>query len=292
MKNSKIWKIIWMIGVYAILLIILYLVVLYKVKWEHRDLNTYLYFYDCGRELCSSNNEVSNYYSKVLCENDQCPYIDNIIDDILILNTIDNKSWLYNYIDGVDVNNEYVNYRYIGNDMYVVSDETSKCGIIDKKGIVLVDLKYNYIYEYKNGIISYKDNNLFGIVSVDDKYNIEPIYEDIVLINDKIFAGKVDNIYQIYSYDDVESDTANKYNYVYSYGDVIIVFNDKKIDILNSKLNSVLLMKIDSFYDYSTEREKGSLDIYSDGEYIYFNVFISENEYTSYKYDIKNKKIV
>ena len=27
-------------------------------------------------------------------------------------------------------------------------------------------------------------------------------------------------------------------------------FKDKKIDILNSNLNSVLLMKIDSFYDY------------------------------------------
>ena len=51
-------------------------------------------------------------------------------------------------------------------------------------------------------------------------------------------------------------------------------------------------MKIDGFYDYITEREKGSLDIYTDDEYIYFNVFINENEYTSYKYDIKNKKII
>ena len=291
MKSSKIWKIIWMVGVYAILLIILYLVILYKVKWEHKDLNTYLYFYDCGRELCSSNNAISDYYSKVLCEKDQCPYIDNIIDDILILKTMDNKSWLYNYVDGVEVNTKYNSYRYIGKDMYVVSDALKKYGVIDSKGTVLVELKYNYIDEYKNGIISYIDNNLYGIVSVDGKLNIDSVYEDVVLINDKIFAGKIDNVYQMHSYNDINSDTSNKYNYVYSYDDTIVVFKDKKIDILDSNLNSVLLMKIDSFYDYSTEREKGSLDIYSDGEYIYFNVFINETEYTSYKYDIKNKKL-
>ena len=292
MKSSKIWRIIWIVGLYAILLIILYLVVLYKVKWEHKDLNTYLYFYDCGRELCSSNNVISDYHSKILCKNAQCPYIDNIVDDILILKNIDNKSWLYNYIDGVVINTKYNSYRYIGKNMYVVSNENEKYGIIDNKGIVLVDLKYNYINEYKNDIISYKDKNLYGIVSVDGKYNIHPIYEDVVLINDKIFAGKLNNVYQIYSYDGTEINNENKYNYVYSYDDTIIVFKDKKIDILNSNLNSVLLMKIDGFYDYITEREKGSLDIYTDDEYIYFNVFINENEYTSYKYDIKNKKII
>ena len=29
-----------------------------------------------------------------------------------------------------------------------------------------------------------------------------------------------------------------------------------------------------------------------DGEYIYFDVFINENEFTSYKFDIKNKKLI
>ena len=76
------------------------------------------------------------------------------------------------------------------------------------------------------------------------------------------------------------------------YEDVIIAFKDKKIDILNQNLNSTLVMKLDSFYEYKTEKEKGSLDIYCDGEFIHFNVFINETEYTSYKYDIKNKKLI
>lgn len=291
-KSGKVWKIIWMSGVYVILLVILYLVVLYKVKWEYKDLNTYLYFYDCGRKLCSTNNLVDNYYSKILCKNDVCPYIEHIVDQNLILKNADNKSWIYNYINGKTINDIYNNYRYIGKDMYVVNDENLKYGIIDSKGELLVDLQYKYIDEYKDGIISYIDNNLYGIVSVDRKYDITPIYDDVILINDKIFAGKIDNIYQMHSYDDEMSDTSNKYNYIYVYDDVIVTFKDKKIDILNSNLNSMLVMKIDSFYEYINEKEKGSLDIYCDGNYIHFNVFINENEYTSYKYDIKNKKLV
>ena len=290
-KSDKIWKIIWMSGIYILLLVILYLVILYKVKWEYKDLNTYLYFYDCGHKLCTSNNTISNYYSKILCKNDNCPYIEHIIDNNLILRNTDNKSWIYNYIDGLTVNNIYNNYRYIGHDMYVVSDESLKYGIINSKGESLVDIKYKYIDEYKDGIISYIDNNLYGITSIDNEYNIDANYEDIILINDKIFAGMIDNIYQIYSYDNKITNNSNKYNYIYVYEDVIVAFKDKKIDILNQNLNSTLVMKLDSFYEYKTEKEKGSLDIYCDGEFIHFNVFINETEYTSYKYDIKNKKL-
>ena len=290
-RSSKIWKILWISGIYLILGIILYLVILYKVKWEYKDLNTYLYFYDCGHNLCSSDNNVSNYYSKVLCEDDICPYIQHINGNMLVLHN-NNKSFIYNYIKGNVVNDKYNEYRYIGNDMYVVNDENFNYGIINSEGEILLDLKYKLIDEYTNGIISYIDNNLYGIVSVDGKYDIEPNYEDIVLINDKIFAGKKDNIYQIYSYNNEISDNSNKYNFIYVYNDVIITFKDKKIDILNPNLNSILVMKIDSFYEYITEKEKGSLDIYCDGEYIYFDVFINENEFTSYKFDIKNKKLI
>ena len=290
-RSSKIWKILWISGIYLILGIILYLVILYKVKWEYKDLNTYLYFYDCGHNLCSSDNNVSNYYSKVLCEDDICPYIQHINGNMLVLQN-NNKSFIYNYIKGNVVNDKYNEYRYIGNDMYVVNDENFNYGIINSEGEILLDLKYKLIDEYTNGIISYIDNNLYGIVSVDGKYDIEPNYEDIVLINDKIFAGKKDNIYQIYSYNNEISDNSNKYNFIYVYNDVIITFKDKKIDILNPNLNSILVMKIDSFYEYITEKEKGSLDIYCDGEYIYFDVFINENEFTSYKFDIKNKKLI
>lgn len=291
MKSSKIWKIIWISGIYAILLVILYLVVLYKVEWESKDLNTYLYFYDCNHHLCTSTTNQENYYSKIICEDNNCPYIDTIIDNNLILKK-DNTSWIYNYHTNEIINNKYQNYRYIGNNLYVVNDLNNQYGVINLNGDLIVDLKYNYIDDYKEGIISYIDNNLYGIISTDNKYNITPKFDDIVLINDKIFAGKLDNIYQLHSYDNIENDNSNKYNYVYSYDNIILVANNNKIDILDSNLKSTLIMKINTFYEYTREEERASLDIYNDGTYLYFKVFTSETEYTTYKYSIKNKKLI
>lgn len=291
MKSSKIWKIIWIVGMYLILGLILYLVVVYKVEWEHKDLNTYLYLYDCSHSLCSTTDNRVDYYSKVLCENDKCPYIDTIMGDNLLLRN-ETTSWIYNYIQGEIVNDDYTDYRYIGNNRFVVSDETKQYGVIDIEGNILVELKYNYIDNYKNDFISYIKDNLYGIIDTKGIYNIDPIYDDIVLINNKIFAGKKDNVYQLYSYSDINSESSNKYDFVYSYDNIIFVISNKKIDILDTNLNSTLLMKIDTFYEYKVEQERDSLDIYFDGENICFKVFISESEYTIYKYNVSSKKIV
>ena len=268
----------------------LYLIVLYKVKWEHKDLNTYLYLYNCGDELCSSTTSIDNYYNKVLCEDDICPYIDTIIDNTLILKR-DNKSWLYNYVTGKVINDNYVYYRYIDDNKYVVSNVDNLYGVINGEGEVLVPLKYDYIDDYKNNILYYKKGNKYGVVRL-DKDEIEAKYDDVVLINDKIFAAKIDNVYQMYSYDNPDIENSNKYNYVFSYDDVILVANNKKIDFLNHNLKSTLLMKIDTFYEYTTEKERASFKIRTDNDNIYFRVFVNEMEYVEMVYNIKDKKIV
>jgi len=291
-RSSKIWRIIWVIGIYAILVCMLYLVVLYKVKWEHKDLNTYLYFYNCNDKLCTSTSSIDYYYNRILCEDDMCPYIDTIIDQNIILKR-ENKSWIYNYVTNKVVNNDYSYYRYIGDNKYVVGDESNQYGIIDIDGNVLVSVKYNFIDDYKNNYISYKNlDGLYGIIKTTDEYEIDSNYEDVVLINDKIFAGRINNIYHLYSYMDPDSESSNKYDYIYAYKDIILVVNNKKIDILNSNLKSTLLMKIDSFYGYTTEKERGSLKIRTDNNNIYFRVFLNENEYTEYTYNVISKKLI
>ena len=291
MKSSKIWKIIWVSGIYILLFVILYLIVVYKVKWEHKDLNTYLYIYSCGENICTSSNNSMDYYNKILCEEHKCPYITDIVDNNLVLKK-DDKSWIYNYVSGEVVDNNYKGYRYLYNDLFVVYDNENKYGIIDKEGNIIVDSKYGYIDDYKNDYISYKENELYGIVNEKLDYKLTPFYEDIVLINDKIFAGRIDNVYQLHSYNNVNDNNANKYNFVYSYEDTLLVVNNKKIDILDKNLNSTLLMKISSFYDYTTEKERSSLKIRTDGLNIYFRVYTDEEKYTDYVYNIKNKKIM
>ena len=44
MKKNNLWRVIWIVGIYAVLVLILYLVIMYKVKWEDKDLHKYLYF--------------------------------------------------------------------------------------------------------------------------------------------------------------------------------------------------------------------------------------------------------
>lgn len=291
MKSSKLWKIIWIIGIYAILAIILYLVVLYKVEWEHKDLNTYLYFYDCHGNICTSTTKQTNYYNKILCENNICPYITDIINNNLVLKTED-KAWIYNYIDDKIVNNQYRNYIYIGNDLFIVTDNNFKRGIINLSNETIVKPTYEYIADYNNGFISYKQNDLYGIDTPEEINKVAAEFEDIILINDKLYAGIKDNQYKIYFYDKTNNQNDLTYNYIYVYTDVILVSNNNKIDILTTDLNSTLLMKIDTFYKYTTEKERDSLNLSSDGEFIYFDVFTSEKEYKSYKYNILTKKLV
>lgn len=291
MKSSKIWKAIWMIGIYAILSLILYLVVLYKVEWEHKDLNMYLYFYDCNKSLCTSVSRPKGYYNKVLCQDGICPYIEHIIDDNVILNN-GNSNYIYNYIENRIVNNSYVNYRYIGKNEFIVSNGDNKQGVIDFNGNILVDIKYDYIDDYDNGNVVYRIGNMYGVDTLEQANNVEPIFEHIVLINDMIYAGRLDNTYKIYSYNDINSTLGNEYNYVYSYNDILIVAYNNKLDILTTDFNSTLLMKINAFFEYKTEKERNSLNIYNDGNYIYFRVYTSEYDYVDYSYDIFDKQLI
>ena len=146
-KKTRIWKFIWILGVYSILTTILYLVILYKVKWEDRDFNTYLYFYNCNNNICSSITKPKQYYNKIVCENHQCPYISSFSDNILIL-TNNNKSWLYDYKSGSIYNDNYIDYKLFKDKFFIVTDQNLKQGIIDKEGKVVVQIKYDKIIDF------------------------------------------------------------------------------------------------------------------------------------------------
>jgi len=288
-KKNNLWRIIWIVGIYAILVVILYLMVIYKVKWEDKDLNTYLYFYDCSNNLCTSTNKVDNYYSKVICEDDICPLIKEKNENIVILKK-DTKSWIYNYIDDKIISEKYSNYKLLGSDFYSANDDDGFSGVIDSNGDIIIDFKYNLIHDYKNGFIVYETN---GRVGVDSELNsIEANYEDIVLINDIIFAYKKDNKYFIASYDNNDNISDTEYNYIFSVNDTIITFNNKKIDIIGTDLKSKLLMKIDSYYEYTTEKERDSLNFYKRDNFLYFSVLIDDNKKIQYIYDLKNNKLI
>ena len=289
-KNKhSIWKIIWIIGIYLTLVLILYLVVLYKVKWEDADLNKYLYFYNCSNELCTSENKVDNYYNYLKCENEICPTITEKKDNLVILNH--NKDYLYDYIDNKIINDTYNIYHFTNSNYLIATNSEKLQGIIDYTGQVIMDFKYNNIINYNDGFITYQFNDKIGIANVTNSINIEPKYDDAIIINAQIYAYYDTDGYYIASYESQTPISNTIYDYIYSENGIIFTIKDNKIDILDTTLRSKLLIQIDTYYSYKIEKERNTLNIYTKDNLLHFTLYNENKEYTKYIYDINNNKI-
>ena len=133
---------------------------------------------------------------------------------------------------------------------------------------------------------------MYYIKNITDDTELIASENELILINDKLYGYVEDNNYFIASYDTKNKVNDNSYNYMFSYEDIILTVNDKKIDIMNTDLKSTLIMRITTYYDYAIEKERDSLNIKVRDDILYFNVRNEDEKYTSYKYDIKNKKIL
>ncbi len=290
MKKDKIWHYVWLVGIYVILFIILYLVIQYKVKWQGRDLSDYLYFYNCSSQICTSSESINNYYSSIKCSNNGCPIVKEIKDDLVIINS-NKKEYIYNYASGKVINDTYQTYKFLDNG-YIVMDKDNNYGIIDEVGEIVEEIKYREITGYKDGYITYLENGKKGIINEKKNINIKPIYEDIVLINDSIYAYLEDNKYYIASYDTELPVNDVKYDYLYDIdNNSILIIKDRKIDIVNNNLKSNLILKLETYYTYQEEQERGSLKFKREGNFLTFNVVQDNNQINKYIYDIRNKKL-
>ena len=290
MKKNNIWHLIWLIGIYVILFIILYLVIEYKVKWENKDLSTYLYFYNCSNNLCTTPNKVEDYYGKVKCEKDVCPYIKEKQDNLLIL-SINNKEYVYDYIKDSTINDAYKTYHF-SNGNIIVSDN-DKYGVISEVGEVVKEVKYDSILEYKNGFISYIKDNNYGIINEEKNIDIKPTFNEVALINDNIYSYLEEGKYYIASYNSEIPINNTNYNYIYPIDDTnILVIKDKKLDIIDNNLKSRLILKLDTYYEYNGEGERKTLTPVKEGTLLKFSIVSDKDgNITNYIYDIKNKKL-
>ena len=288
--NKNLWRIMWIIGVYATLISILYLVVLYKVKWEDRDLNKYLYFYNCSGNLCTTDQKPEEYYNKVLCQNDNCPYIIETKDDLVILKNNDNTNYIYNYMSDKIINDQYIEYHFLTDYNYLIVTKDNLQGIIDYNNEIIIPFKYTQIKDYKNDYFVYKENEKYGISKKDNEI-IAAEYNDICLINSLLYAYNDDNSYYISSYNSKTPISNSVYDYIYSTNNIIFTVIDKQIDILDENLKSKLVMKIDTYYSYTTEKERSSLNFKVDKDLLYFTIYTGNNKYDNYIYDINNGKL-
>lgn len=287
-RSNKIWRIIWIIGIYALLVTILYLVVLYKVKWENKDLNKYLYFYRCSNELCTSMYKPQEYFSSIMCKDETCPYITEINGNNVILNYNDTNEYIYDYISGQVVNDKYLKYHFMDDGNIIVKNKKNFYGIIDRDGNTVIDFKYDEIISYKDNYLIFKKNGKIGIDNNVSNIHIDAKYDDISVINALLFVFKDNNDYYIASFEADTPVSNTIYQYLYATNGFILAIKDHEIDILDNNLKSKLLMKVRTYYSYKTEKERESLNIYTKDNYLYFTIFNGNGKYTNYRYDMAN----
>lgn len=291
MRKNNFWKIVSYVSLMSGLLIILNLVIIYKVRWQTRDFNTYLYFYSCNDVVCTSTTKPKDIkYSKMVCEDNKCPYISSFLDNIVVLND-DEYSWLYDYKSGEVYHNEYVKYEPTNDGFFKITDNDLMQGIMNKEGKLLTQNKYNEIVDYSYGLIVYKNDNKMGIDYVSGESVITAKYDDVILVNNMMYAVLNNNKYQVYNVVNNSPVNDYKYDYIWSNDNVIIAIKDNQLDVLNNQLESNLVMKVKTYLGYTTNAERKSLKIYEEDDNIYFNVNINNVEYTQYKYNTNTKQI-
>ena len=291
MKGKNLWRIIWVIGIYAVLVLLFVLIVRYKVRWEDKILTNYLYIYDCGDAICSTEKKLDTYLASITCGKDDCPYIKEISNNTLILNN-DSKAYVYNLRDRKVINDSYKDYFFTQNDdLYIAIDNNNKYGIIDKEGSVIIGFTYDKILDYKDGYILYEKDGKMGIDIKDSEVNIPATYNKAMLFTDKLFIYEENNEFYIASYATNSPVNSSIYNFAYPYKDIVLVSINNQIDILDNNLKSKLIMKINSYYPYTKEEERATLNPKGSSNLLKFSVYIDNDTYQEYMYDLKNNKL-
>ncbi len=249
------YHVIWVVGLFLLLVVILAMVMTYKIRYEDSIYYKYLYFYDCNNDLCSSNSDKeiedkSDIYS-VYKYRDNTPTFIKLDNDYVEI--LDNgKNVLYDYVRGERITVNYKDYKVIDNEniLFIASNEDGKCGIIDKEGKVLLDFSYDLIKEsYNEDMIVTKLGEKYGIIRFD---NLELVLK--------------------YEYDDI-----------YIFDDVIVSIKDNVLNILNTNL--------EKFTNNISVSDVSKVSINLDGEILNIKID-NENDFSEYKFNIKTKKMV
>lgn len=290
MKKINWWKLVWVLGIYIILGLILYLVIEYKVKWESLDTNKYLYFYDCDSNLCTSTTKVGSYYSRYIYKKDS-PYIISYDDETAIIN--DNGKYLvYDYKNDKVISKSYDWYKYLfynGNTYFIIRGN-NKVGIIDNQGSMVVNNIYDNI-ALENNMLKVSNNSLYGLLDSDFNIYLDIEYQYVEVNVENVIIEK-DNKYSLLSLSKEVIGSDYLYISKVDNSNYLVIDKDNKIDIVNNKLESNLIMIIDGSLDYSNTNNIDTLNIRFEDNIMLFDVLSSDKEGITYRYDIVSKKLV
>lgn len=175
-------RIIWITGVFLILIVILLMVIDYKVNYEYLKKNT-LYLYDCSGTVCTSQVDSGfskdELFSKYECGYETCPEIKKVLDETYLILQKDKLNILYNYKTGKNICDTYEDY-YVINEKYFIVTLNGYKGIIDKNNNILVSISYQDLgYLQNDALTGYSIDKI--IAKKDDKYGIISIKTEEII---------------------------------------------------------------------------------------------------------------
>ena len=175
-RKINIPRIIWVTGLFALLIVILLMIIDYKVNYEYLE-KKFLYFYDCSGSVCTSqvNSGFSKdiLYSTYECDYEVCPELKKVLNDDYVMLQKDKKNILYDYKNNKIISDSYENYYPI-NDKYFIVTLNKYQGMIDSSNNILISISYDELgYKKDELLIGYntekiiaKKKDLYGIVSI------------------------------------------------------------------------------------------------------------------------------
>ena len=317
MRKLKIWRIVWVSGIFLILIVILIAVIEYKVKFEHTNQgNISLYIYHCTSQdnynsLCATTNQnnigENQLISTYTCNENNCPTLGTVLsvqNQIITLINQDKSITLFDAKNNQIISSGYQEYYILTKKDesilgYVVKNNENKYGIINAQGDALTEIIYdkignineNKITDYNENYIIVVKDGLYGVINIttgeiiiDFKYNELHINGTAILTvqNNLLYPISVEEKYLL----------VNGYNYIYGYDNLYIVIKDKKLNILDNNEKTLIITPVEIYEDYlyNDPTTYSTIQTYQEENIIYILVK-KDNEYIEYQYNIDNHKL-
>jgi len=270
-----------------------------EIKYNKTDNKIYSYLNECNNEIYTligeygniyptSDNIISNYdknkinsYTINFDENEKKYYYIN--------ETNKEKSELYNYISiaWYDENKSNHIIMYDEFKYYILNVNNNDLIELDNNLSILINSEQYYD---KNYLIIKNNDNKYGIINYDGNVIIEPIYDNIKILENS-FVVKLNNKVGIINKNEIL--VPLEYQYIFKEGNYFITFKNNKIGVLNENYQTIVENIIntnlkdptclfdDCKLDYMIEQYENKL-------YILNNISDTENNYLINNKGIEN----
>jgi len=116
-KKFNYFKFVWVCGIFAFLLAILFMIIDYKINYEYLSDN-YLYFYNCDGSVCSAyvDEDIGSddLYSTYECGYEVCPRITKTLANSYVVLENAEEVILFDFKHDLVVSRDYDSYDLLG----------------------------------------------------------------------------------------------------------------------------------------------------------------------------------